>query len=357
MEIINAVQYFDGLQSTPQSALLYISAEGFSLQVGSVWDACAPVLFFPKGECSFQKTNHQLIVFLNKKSGAYFTIGINESIAKEVIHLLQSAEKSIAASLFKLNVFTLLLLVVLLFSGVYWGISTIVPWAGLKIIKPETETELGEKMYESMMGGVSIDKRKTALVQDFANSLELSKTYPIKITVVKNPEVNAYAMPGGNIVVYSGILRTVQSGDELAALLGHEAAHINERHSLRSVLRSAATGLMISVIFNDVSGILSILVENAEGLRSMQFSRSMEENADEVGMKMLVKNKINPLAMKQLMQTLKDNAPDMPTVLSFMSTHPATDDRIKHAESFAIPYKNSSFAANPLRDSIWRELK
>lgn len=357
MEIISSVQYFDGLQATPQSALLYISAEGFSLQVGPIWETGAPVLFYLRGECSFQKTDHQLIVFLDKKNSAYFTIAIHEPVVPEIINLIQAAEKSIAASLFKLNVFTLLLIVLLLFSGVYWGISTIVPWAGLKIIKPATETELGEKMHESMMANASVDKRKTALVQSFANSLELSKTYPIKITVVKNQEVNAYAIPGGNIVVYSGILRTMQSGDELAALLGHEAAHINERHSLRSVLRSAATGLMVSVIFNDVSGILSILVENAEGLRSMQFSRSMEENADEVGMRMLVKNKINPLAMKQLMLTLKDNAPDMPTVLSFLSTHPATDDRIKHAETFAIPYKNSSFAANPLRDSIWRELK
>lgn len=357
MEIINSVQYFDGFQATPQTALLYISNEGFSLQIGRIWEAGAPVLFFPKGECSIQKTDHQLIVFLNKKSGAYFTVGIHEKNALEIINLMQMAEKSIATRLFKLNVFTLLLMVLLLFSGVYWGISTIVPWVGIKMIKPATEIELGQKMHESMMTDVSIDKRKTELVQSFANSLDLSKTYPIKITVVKNQEVNAYAIPGGNIVVYTGILRSIQSADELAALLGHEAAHINERHSLRSVLRSAATGLMVSVIFNDVSGILSILVENAEGLRSMQFSRSMEEDADEVGMKMLVKNKINPLAMKQLMHTLKDNATDMPTVLSFMSTHPATDDRIKHAETFAIPYKNSSFAANPIRDSIWRAIK
>lgn len=357
MEVLNSVQYFDGLQASPRSALLHISEAGFSLQVGPIWNAGAPVLYFPKVECSYQKADHQLIVFLNKKTGAYFTVDTQDPTAVAIIQLLQPVEKSFATSLFKLNAFSLLLIVLLLFSGVYWGIARVVPWAGLKIIQPETETELGEKMHEAMMGDASVDKRKTALVQSFANSLELSKIYPIKITVVKNQEVNAYAIPGGNIVVYTGILRTMQSPDELAALLGHEAAHITERHSLRSVLRSAATGLMISVIFNDVSGILSILVENAEGLRSMQFSRSMEENADEVGMKVLVKNKINPLAMKQLMQTLKDNAPEMPSVLSFMSTHPATDDRIKHAETFAIPYKNSSFAANPLRDSIWRELK
>ena len=87
-------------------------------------------------------------------------------------------------------------------------------------------------MYQSMMQGETIDKERTKLLQEFARSMQLSNNYPIKLTVVKNKEVNAYAIPGGNIVVYSGILKAMRSPDELAALLGHETAHINERHSL-----------------------------------------------------------------------------------------------------------------------------
>ncbi|OYW79351.1 MAG: hypothetical protein B7Z27_05705, partial [Sphingobacteriia bacterium 32-37-4] len=188
-------------------------------------------------------------------------------------------------------------------------------------------------------------------------SMKLSNNYPIKLTVVKNREVNAYAIPGGNIVVYSGILKAMKSPDELAALLGHETAHINDRHSLRSILRSAATGLIVSVVLNDISGIFSIVVENAEGLRTMHFSRGIEKSADEEGMKILINNNIHPLAMKKLMQRLKENSPEIPEVLSFMQSHPATDERIKHATEFAVPYKNSSFAPNPVLDSIWSALK
>lgn len=357
MDNIQQVNFFDGLQAGPKSALMYFNAEGISIQLGVYWDKEATVLFFPYQQCQLQQTGDQLFVFLNKHATNYISFSANESFAVDLKQKFNQKDQSFAGSLLRMNVFSLGIIVVILLAGVYWGISSIVPWAGLKLIKPTTETELGEKMYQSMMQGETIDKERTKLLQEFARSMQLSNNYPIKLTVVKNKEVNAYAIPGGNIVVYSGIIKAMKSPDELAALLGHETAHINERHSLRSILRSAATGLIVSVVLNDISGVFSIVVENAEGLRTMHFSRGIEKNADEEGMKILVKNNIHPLAMKKLMQRLKENSPEIPEVLSFMQSHPATDERIKHATEFAVPYKNSSFAPNPVLDSIWTALK
>ncbi len=357
MDNIQQVNFFDGLQAGPKSALMYFNAEGISIQLGVYWDKEATVLFFPYQQCQLQQTGDQLFVFLNKHATNYISFSANESFAVDLKQKFNQKDQSFAGSLLRMNVFSLGIMVVILLAGVYWGISSIVPWAGLKLIKPTTETELGEKMYQSMMQGETIDKERTKLLQEFARSMQLSNNYPIKLTVVKNKEVNAYAIPGGNIVVYSGIIKAMKSPDELAALLGHETAHINERHSLRSILRSAATGLIVSVVLNDISGVFSIVVENAEGLRTMHFSRGIEKNADEEGMKILVKNNIHPLAMKKLMQRLKENSPEIPEVLSFMQSHPATDERIKHATEFAVPYKNSSFAPNPVLDSIWTALK
>lgn len=357
MEQIQQIDFFDGMQAGAKQALMYFNAEGISIQLGAYWNKEATVLFFPYKQCSIQQTGNKFFIFLNKNATNYFSFFVDEPFAASLTQHLSQKNKSIAASLIRLNAVPLLLLVGFLFTGVYWSVATIVPWAGLKLIKPVTETELGEKMYQSMVQGESVDQRRTALLQQFAKELRLSKTYPIKITVLKNKEVNAYAIPGGNIVVYTGILKAMKSGDELAALLGHEAAHINERHSLKSVLRSAATGLIVSVILNDVSGIFSIIVENAEGLRTMHFSRGIEANADEKGMQLLINNNIHPLAMKKLMQRLKENTPEIPDTFSFMLSHPATDERIKHAIEFSIPYKNSSFAPNPVLDSIWNELK
>jgi Zn-dependent protease with chaperone function len=357
MNNIQQVNFFDGLQAGPKHALMYFDAAGIFIQLGAYWDKEATVLFFPYKQCNIQQTGNKSIVFLNKNATNYISFNTNESFVIDLQQKFNQKEQSFAASLLGMNVFSLAILVVILLAGVYWGISTIVPWAGLKLIKPSTETELGEKMYQSMMQGETIDHQKTKLLQEFAKSMQLSNTYPIKLTVVKSKEVNAYAIPGGNIVVYTGILKAMKSPDELAALLGHETAHINDRHSLKSILRSAATGLIVSVVLNDISGIFSIVVENAEGLRTMHFSRGIEKSADEAGMKTLVKNNIHPLAMKKLMQRLKENSPEIPEVLSFMQSHPATDERIKHATEFAVPYKNSSFAPNPVLDSIWTAIK
>jgi len=357
MDNIHQVNFFDGLEAGAKPALMYFNSEGISLQLGAYWVKESTVLFFPYSQCTIQQTGDHFFVFLNKHSTNYISFRADASFVNELKQNLNQNDQSIAASLLKLNAFSLTIMVIILLAGVYWSISTIVPWAGLKLIKPKTETELGEKMYQSMMQGETIDRQRTKLLQEFAQSMQLSSTYPIKLTVVKSKEVNAYAIPGGNIVVYTGILKAMKSPDELAALLGHETAHINDRHSLKSILRSAATGLIVSVVLNDISGIFSIVVENAEGLRTMHFSRGIEKSADEEGMKILVKNNIHPLAMKKLMQRLKENSPEIPEVLSFMQSHPATDERIKHATEFAIPYKNSSFAPNPVLDSIWTALK
>src|SRR3989339_30437 len=357
MDNIQQVNFFDGLQAGPKLALMYFNAEGISIQLGAYWNKEATVLFFPYKQCSIQQTGNNLFVFLNRNATNYISFNADESFAVDLKQKLNQEDQSFTGSLLRMNVFSLVIMVGILLTGVYWGVSTIVPWAGLKLIKPSTETELGEKMYQSMMQAETIDKERTKLLQEFARSMQLSNNYPIKLTVVKNKEVNAYAIPGGNIVVYSGVLRALKSPDELAALLGHETAHINERHSLRSILRSAATGLIVSVVLNDISGIFSIVVENAEGLRTMHFSRGIEKSADEEGMKILVKNNIHPLAMKKLMERLKENSPEIPEVLSFMQSHPATDERIKHASEFAVPYKNSSFAPKPVLDSIWTALK
>lgn len=357
MDNIQQVDFFDGLQAGPKLALMYYNSEGISIQLGAYWDKEATVLFFPYKQCTIQETGNNFFVFLNKHSTNYISFNADASFANDFKQKFNQNDRSIAGSLLKLNVVSLAIMVVVLLAGVYWGISSIVPWAGLKLIKPKTETELGEKMYQSMMQSETIDHRRTKLLQEFAQSMQLSSTYPIKVTVVKSKEINAYAIPGGNIVVYTGILKAMKSPDELAALLGHETAHINDRHSLKSILRSAATGLIVSVVLNDISGIFSIVVENAEGLRTMHFSRGIEKSADEEGMKILVKNNIHPLAMKKLMQRLKENSPEIPELLSFIQSHPATDERIKHASEFAIPYKNSSFAPNPVLDSIWTALK
>ena len=82
-----------------------------------------------------------------------------------------------------------------------------------------------------------------------------------------------------------------------------------------------------------------------------------EEVADENGMQTMVQNGINPVGMKKLMLHFKLVEAATPGTYSFLSSHPDTDSRIKHADQFAATHKSSSFAPKPVLDSLWLQLK
>lgn len=357
MKHIHEVIFFDGLQAGGQTVLMYLSETGISIQQTEEWDANRPVLFFPYADCRMQLVAGNAQVLLNKAGTQYMTLSADRSFFPELQTRLNRLNRNVFARLFQLNVVVLVVLAVALLAGAYLGFTRLIPMAGLRLITPEQEMKLGEQFQKAFLSGETIDPVKTKQLQSFASNLQLSKTYPIKITVVKNTELNAFALPGGHIVVYSGIIQAMKDADEMVALLGHESAHVNGRHSLRSVLRSAATGILVSVVLNDVSGILAVVIDNASMLHSLSYSRSMEEAADENGMQTMVQNGINPVGMKKLMLHFKSAEAETPGTYSFLSSHPDTDSRIKHADQFAATHKNSSFAAKPVLDSLWLGLK
>ncbi|MGL1278505.1 hypothetical protein ACSTJ6_23235, partial [Vibrio parahaemolyticus] len=89
--------------------------------------------------------------------------------------------------------------------------------------------------------------------------------------------------------------------------------------SLRSLLRSSAVAILISVALNDASGIASVLVENAETLRNLGYSRNLEREADASGMQLLLDNHIDPIAMRNLMLRLQEAYGKAPDMIAFLS--------------------------------------
>lgn len=357
MKHIHKVVFFDGLQAGGQTVSMYFNETGICIQQSDVWDADRPVLFFGYSDCCIQLVSGNANVMLNKGGTQYMTLPVDSSWFPELQTKINRSNSGVFAQLLHLNVLVLVLLAVSILAGAYLGFTRLIPMAGLRLITPEQEMKLGDQFQQAFLSGEEIDSVKTKQLQSFAAALELSKTYPIHITVVKNTELNAFALPGGNIVVYNGIIQAMKDADEMVALLGHESAHVNGRHSLRAVLRSAATGILVSVVLNDVSGILAVVIDNASMLHNLSYSRSMEEAADENGMQTMVQNGINPVGMKKLMLHFKLVEAATPGTYSFLSSHPDTDSRIKHADQFAATHKSSSFAPKPVLDSLWLQLK
>ena len=246
-----------------------------------------------------------------------------------------------------------LLLLSVLGAFVVWGVPALADRAAL-LFPQQYERQLGEQLYEQMIRAYEVDEEKTAALSNYLEALKTQTDYPITATVVSHDEVNAFAIPGGFVVVHEGILNKMERHEELAALLGHELAHVQKRHSLRAMTRSLSYYMLASLLFGDVSGVAAVIVDNASTLRNLEYSRSLEQEADQEGLELLRRNRLNPQGMVWLLERL-DSADD-PEMLAFLSTHPNTKERISTIEQ-QIGGQGQESQPNPRLEQSWQQLK
>ena len=214
------------------------------------------------------------------------------------------------------------------------GYFIVVPWLGDKFAKnisKEWEINMGESMSGNILSALKVDSNKTRLINAFYRELRYNTSYPVEISVVESKEVNAFAIPGGNIVVYSSIINRIQTPEQLAGLLAHEASHIELRHSLRNLFRSLSRKMFLYLIIGNEAGIAGFLIDNADNLKGLEYSRSLETEADNNGITLMKKSGINPSGMLGLMDILAKETKGEPA--EFLNTHPVFSERIKNIRS------------------------
>jgi predicted Zn-dependent protease len=179
--------------------------------------------------------------------------------------------------------------------------------------------------------------------------------YTFHLIVLDKSAINAFAVPGGNIFVFSGLLEQTESPDELAGVFAHEIQHVVQHHSMREILRRSSTGLLLSALTFNSSGILSYGMEGANIIGSLQFSREFEEEADSKGMDLLLKSQVNPEGMIQFFEKLKESEKNSTLPPVYLSTHPATESRINVLRS--IKSQSHRQFNNPFKGYNWQEIK
>lgn len=193
------------------------------------------------------------------------------------------------------------------------------------------EKELGEGMYRSMRGSFTVDEKRTVLINDFFRQLNVRSSYNVQITVVKGDIANAFAIPGGRIVVYDKLLKGITSYPQLAALLAHEYVHVQNRHTLRSLFRQLSSSLFLSLFFGNLDVVGAVLIQNTDQLKDLSYSRSLETEADEQGAALLAKRGIDCDGFVQLFQLLQKESGGA-EVPEFINSHPNLDKRIKNIQ-------------------------
>ena len=234
----------------------------------------------------------------------------------------------------------LVVFVLLLVAAYIWLVPFLADRLARKV-PVSYEEKLGDGMYEAMKPGFTIDANRTAYINDFFRELNIATKYNVRITVIHENVANAFAMPGGNIVVYDKILSDMNSYEDLAALLSHEFTHVNEKHTTRSLFGQLGPWVFLSIVLGDVGAIANVLVSNADNLKTLDYSRKLEKEADLNGLKLLSDRKIDCSGFIDLFELLKkevDLAGGQPS--EWISSHPDLERRIKYVKNNKLFNKN-----------------
>jgi beta-barrel assembly-enhancing protease len=240
-------------------------------------------------------------------------------------------KRSNPARAYKAATFIKVLLVMIALAVVFYIFG--VPWLAGKMANRfpiSYEKKLGGQMYNAIKSSFTIDEERTKHINAFFKQLNIPSKYDIQITVVKNDVANAFAMPGGHIIVYTGILKGMRSYEELAALLSHEFTHIENRHSLKSIFRETSSSIFLSLLFGNMEAVSSVLISNADNLTNLSYGRNLETESDENGAQLLAQRNIDCKGFVHLFQLLQREYGQEPP--EYLSSHPNLDKRIKNIQ-------------------------
>ncbi len=155
--------------------------------------------------------------------------------------------------------------------------------------------------------------------------------YPYRFFVMEDPSMNAFAVPGGSIFINSGLIQQVETVDELASVVAHEIVHINARHFSALLADADAAMLvgMLGVFLAPVVGPVALAGPAVAMTRRLEFSRQMEEQADNLGVGYLARAGYDPEAAVSFMQRMyRERLLNPVGRPSYLMTHPLTQKRI-----------------------------
>lgn len=220
----------------------------------------------------------------------------------------------------------------------WWGF----PWlAGplVNLIPFAWEEELGETVVNSMRDGKAFcaNSEGAAALESMAGRLiaAADAPFPLIVRVVPNEMVNAFAAPGGQVVLFSGLIEKAQSPEEVAGVLAHEIAHATERHPMQSLLRVVGVSLLFGLVMGDSSTLGSIAAEGAELLLVLSYSRDTEREADRIGMDLLNKADIRGNGLLDFFARLQDDSTEEDLLPVLFASHPMHAERVARLKQLA----------------------
>jgi predicted Zn-dependent protease len=206
------------------------------------------------------------------------------------------------------------------------------------VVDPQTEAKLGDEAFAEIKAKskISQDPKINAMVQRVAQRIAQASGLKEdwEFIVIEDKQVNAFALPGGKIAVYTGMIPVAQDDTGLATVLGHEVGHVMAHHAAERISQSqviqAGTGIAAVLIGgstgtdpNTVAGLLG--AGAAVGI-TLPFGRQQELEADRIGLTLMARAGYDPRAAVAFWQRMAQASKGSPP--EFLSTHPSDETRI-----------------------------
>ena len=236
-----------------------------------------------------------------------------------------------------------LIFIAFVFATFYWGL----PWAAeisaARIpdsVSRNIDSHVLRTVDHSLMQASELSKaRQHALRKNF-DGLRNAAGVPAHQMEFRNSKTlgaNAFALPGGTIIVTDQLVALASHDQEIFAVLAHELGHVSARHPLRQLLQSSVVGLVMTWYLGDISNLLAAAPAL---LLNSSYSRDFERSADRYAADMLRNNGISPTRLADMLEKLEaahfgaheDKPQDKPPglrITQFLSTHPDTDERVR----------------------------
>jgi len=226
-------------------------------------------------------------------------------------------------------------------------IVTLIPSVAARMIPRSVEARLGALMVGDLGERACTSPEGVAALQALATRMQMREG--VDLRVVDVPMVNAVTLPGGHVVLFSGLLRQASSPDEVAGVLAHELGHVENRDVLESLVRQLGLSVVLGGLDGNVGGYTNALL-------SASYSRGAETRADGFAIDALTRAQVSPRPTAAFFQRLAKSEVQMKgagALLNYMASHPMSSERERRFAASA-----GKGATLPALDSTqWQALK
>lgn len=213
-----------------------------------------------------------------------------------------------------------------------WQYDAALTWVAGRV-PLATEHKIGESLLSTLSTQTTLITKGLAMeaVKKIGDRLTKGSPYKYQWHISNDPAINAFALPGGIVIVNKGLLEKADSANEVAGVLAHEIQHVEQRHALKNMITSSGVAAAVLLVLGDANAVMMIM---AHQVSTQYFSRQAESDADMKGIALLQKSKIDPQGMVAFFKNMQETFKDKGKEPDWLSSHPDTASRIQALENY-----------------------